>query len=403
MSNDSIILLTKDALAKAYLPCYGNKDYKGKTPNLDALVEKGTKFNAFFTAAPSSSMSYLSMFTGKYPYEQEMKTYIPLLAPYKGETLFDRAYQKGFSCHVMWDEHWFEMAYIYTRCYGQNTIMHYIDGLRQAVGPHIAHSHEIVRNDRVAQDTLSKVENEVKAIMSSNNKVFLWCHLPHVLNGRTGYCDDIDLYDQYIGMFRKYFADENIFISSDHGNMNGHRGKIRYGFDVYDTAINIPLITPRINDLRECNDDVCNVDIERIIFDRIVPLRDVVFSESTYYAQPRRKLAVVWKNYRYIYNKETNSEELYDIETDPNEEFSLMEDRVYDPDRNVYTISKECYFYKKWEDLPEIRNFLRGKKNIIWRDVSAFQKIWLPIRDILIKIYVKKLYPFIKGKALIEK
>lgn len=398
MRNDSILLLTKDALAKAYLPCYGNTEYIGKTPNLDVLVEKGTKFNAFFTAAPSSSMSYLSMFTGKYPYEQEMKTYIPLLKPYRDETLFDLANQKGFSCHIIWDEHWYKMAYVYTRCYGEKTTIHYMNGLRQAVGPHVHNPQTLKRNDSVAVETLAKVEKKVIDIFSSTkNPVFLWCHLPHVLNGRTGYCDDIDLYDEYIGMFRKYFSDDNIFISSDHGNMNGHRGKIRYGFDVYDTAICIPLITPRIKSMHECNETISNVDISKIIFDRTIPKREVVYSDSTYYAQPRRKLAVVWNNFRYIYNKETGTEELYDIETDPNQEFSLMEDKVYDVDRRVYTLSRECYFYKRWDELPEVRNFMREKKNEIWRDVNFFQKRWLPIRDIILKIYIKKLYPFFKA------
>ena len=40
------------------------------------------------------------------------------------------------------------------------------------------------------------------------------------------------------------------FIAADHGNMNGMKGKISYGHDVYETAVNIPLIAPRIDEKR---------------------------------------------------------------------------------------------------------------------------------------------------------
>jgi len=65
MKTNSIILLTKDAFCTDYLPPYGNVYWAGKTPNMDELASKGTIFTNYFTAAPSSAMSYLSMFTGK--------------------------------------------------------------------------------------------------------------------------------------------------------------------------------------------------------------------------------------------------------------------------------------------------------------------------------------------------
>ena len=44
MNRESILLLTKDAMCTSYFPCYGNEYWKGKTPNMDELVEKGTVF-----------------------------------------------------------------------------------------------------------------------------------------------------------------------------------------------------------------------------------------------------------------------------------------------------------------------------------------------------------------------
>ena len=375
MKEKSILLLTKDAQCKSYYPCYGNKYYAGKTPNMDELARKGTVFHNCFTVAPSSAMSYLGMFTMKYPYEHVMKTYIPLNKPYEGVTLFDKANELGYETHVFWDEHWYKMAYIYTQCYGKNTTIHYLQNLRQGVGPQYRRKNALFRNDATAQETFEMVRREMVQLFSTDRKVFVWFHMPHVLNGRTGYADDIDLYDKYIGMLRKFFNDENIFISSDHGNMNGLKGKLRYGFDVYDTAINIPLITPRMDGMGECHTQITNKDFFDLIFNRKIVEREFLIADSTYYAQPRRKTAIIYGRYRYIYNKAIKTEELYDVEWDPNQNFNLMSDWYDDADREQRSLSSELYFYPYWSVLPEVRQKLRAEKDRIWREESLSEKI----------------------------
>ncbi len=397
MDNNSILLLTKDAFCKAYLPCYGNTYYQGKTPNLDELVKKGTKFLNFFTAAPSSAMSYLSMFTMKYPYQHEMKTYVPLLKPYDGRTLFDEAYDKGYDCHVVWDAAWVYLAQDYSKCYGEHTKIHNLKDFRQPVGSQYKHEGVLKRNVELEKDGFKILENELKSIFKDGKKVFLWCHLPHVLKGRVSYGDDIDLYDKYVALFRQYFKDENIFISADHGNMNGLKGKIGYGFDVYDTAVSIPLITPRIDNMVECDKHVCNIDIYDLIFNRKIVEREFIYSDSAYYAQPHRKLGVIWKNFRYIYNKKDRTEELYDIEWDPNQNFNLIQDEIYDIDRKSTSPSREYFFYPRWDELPEIREKLRNEKDKIWREAKGTSKglyaIYLSIRKM--KAARKILRPFV--------
>lgn len=395
--NNSILLLTKDAQCKSYYPCYGNTFYSGKTPNLDELVSKGTKFNNCFTVAPSSAMSYMGMFTMKYPYEHDMKTYIPLSKSYEGITLFDKANELGYSTHVYWDEHWYKMAYIYSRCYGKNTNIHYLKKLRQGVGPQYRRNDVIVRDDKVANETLDMVRKEMELLAREGKKVFVWFHMPHVLNGRTGYADDIDLYDQYIGMFREFFADENIFISADHGNMNGHRGKLRYGFDVYDTAINIPLITPRIDGMIECNAQICNKDFFDLIFNRKIREQKYIIVDSAYYAQNHRKTAVIFGKYRYIFNKALKEEELYDVEWDPNQNYNLISDWYYDIDRRQRSLARELYFYPYWDELPEIRQELRNIKDRIWREPDFRDRVLMYIRgNKTVKMLLKPIYNHIK-------
>jgi len=386
MNKDSILFLTKDAQCKAYYPCYGNRYYKGLTPNLDELVSKGTIFNNFFTAAPSSNMSYLSMFTMMYPYMNEIKRYEYLPKDFEGETLFMKANKMGYECHIMWDSTW-DPDTKYTRCYGETTIHSIID-LGQRVGAHFLHKNKLIKDDNIAEEILNRTRKELESFVNEEQKVFLWCHLPHVLKGRCAYGDDIDLYDRYIGMFREFFSDNNIFISADHGNMNGLKGKVGYGFHVYEPSINIPMIAPRIDNLEECNDIVSNIDVFDLIFNRTIPKRDVVYSDSAYYAQPNRRLCVIYGKYRYIYNKIDNSEELYDIDWDPNQNFNMIEDDMFDTDRKVKTPSCEYIFYPYWDELPAIREKLRCKKNEIWRTENASQKYLY-----LVKMTAKKYIP----------
>lgn len=375
INKDSILLFTKDAFCIDYLPCYGNKYWEGKTPNLDALVAKGTLYNRFYTAAPSSAMAYMAMFTGKYPYEQEIMEYVPLVKSYNGITLFDIAREKGFECHIVWDEIWMTTSYKHSLCYGNGTVFHALHGLRQGVGFHYKHEGFLKPSIEKEKATLEMIEEEIKEIAESG-KVFVWFHLPHVINGRVGYGSDIDLYDNVLGIMRKYFCDTNIYISGDHGNMNGHKGKLGYGFDVYEPAIRIPLITPRKQNLTVCDDLISNIDWDKIIFGGdVIPSREIIISDCAYYAQPSRKTVFMYGNYRYIYNRSDKSEELYDIKWDPNQNFNLMKDRCYDEDRKVENISRELFFYPYWEYLPEIREKLRNAKNIIWREPSRKQKL----------------------------
>lgn len=379
MDKDSILLFTKDAFCTEYLPCYGNKYWKGKTPNIDALIAKGTIYTHFYTAAPSSAMAYMAMFTGKYPYEQEIMEYTPLVKSYSGETLFDKARKRGFDCHVVWDEIWMSTSYRHSLCYGKGTKFHALIGLRQGEGFHYKHEGILQPDLEKEQATLKMIEDEIKKI-TDLGKVFVWFHIPHVINGRVSYGSDIDLHDRILGIMRKYFNDENIYFSGDHGNMNGQKGKLGYGFDVNELSIKIPLITPRKEGKFICDDLMCNIDWDKIIFDDQIPRREIVISDSAYYAQPNRKIAILYKNYRYIYNKIDGTEELYDIDWDPNQNFNLMSDTTYDSDRRVTNISRELYFYPYWDELSGIRNKLRAEKNKIWRTESFHIRVIMKLK-----------------------
>lgn len=369
MEKDSIILITKDALNRGYLPAYGNSYWEGKTPNIDSLISKGNVFKNYYTAAPSTVMSNISMFTGKYPYESELKDYSLTYRSYPEKTLFDKASDLGFDCHIIWDKAWDATFKVIDRynVYGNQTTYHFPE-LRQGVGAHYIHKGSLVRNDEKTNKVYQELINVFSEIKSINKKVFVWLHIPHVINGRTGYGYDIDAFDYIIGIAMQYFMEENIFISADHGNMNGLKNKLGYGFDVYQPNILIPLITPKITD--DDNVLLSNIDLFEIIFNRHVVPREYVLSDSAFYAQPNRKLAILTPNHKYIYNKRLHTEELYDLRTDSMEQFNLIEDTIYDVDRHVKSPSKEMYFYQYWDELDDIRRYFRAIKDNIWKKGS---------------------------------
>lgn len=380
----SILFLTKDALNRDYLPVYGNKFWKGKTSNLDELAQKGTLFQRYYTGAPSTIMSNMCMFTGKFSHESELSDYGFSRIRYDGDSLWTRAEIEGYECHIIWDEAWKSVFRAEERyyCYGENTTIHYLNDIRQGVGAHYIHDGFLIPDEEKKQYVLQKLEQEIKMIFAGSKKpVFLWLHIPHVVNGRTGYGTDIDVFDCILGMTRKYFDDSHIFVSADHGNMNGEKGKLSYGHDVYEPSALIPMITPRIEGLHECNNLVSNVDIQKIIFDRTIPVRNVIYCDDAFYSQANRKLAVYCGQYKYIYNKGSKKEELYDLSTDPHENMNLIQDFIIDRDRNnVQSPLRELYFYPYWEQIDDVRTLMRDEFRKVWRVGSKKAEIMSCIR-----------------------
>ena len=388
-----ILLITKDALCKDYLPVYGNKYWAGKTPNIDELAAKGTVFHRQYTAAPSTVMAFRAMATGKFAYEQPYSNYTPKEVEGSSTDLFEIAKSRGYEGHLIWDATWDHMVMRYGNCYGKDTKVHNMPDIKQGVGCHYKHEGALVGNEEKVQETLERIVAEVDNIVSNTEKAFVWIHLPHVINGRTAYGSDMDAFDTLIGMLRKFFTDESIFISADHGNMNGHKGKYCYGFDVNTSAIEIPLIAPRLEGLSECYDNTSNVDIKTLIFDRKITKRDFVFTDSAYYAQPHRKLAIVHGDFAYIYNKADGSEELYDLIYDHHERCNLMKAFDYDPDRKITSPVRDYYFSPHWNNVEEIAAVFRTKRAEIWRDAPKSQelkeKYLRQINNFVVKLMLK--------------
>lgn len=361
-----MILITKDALRKDYLPVYGNKFWK--TPNIDELASKGTMFNNHYTAGTSTAMSVTSMFTGKNSYELDRKKYVEVDEYKDGDTLFSELHLKEYKTFVIWPFEWKELAWKYSKVFPKETTVISLKGISENIRRDS--NRKLVDNQTDSEDSLKLIYNKIDNIIGTNNdKIFVWVHFPHVIKGRCSYGGDIDLFDDFIGGIRDRFDDNSIYISSDHGNMNFEKNIAVYGFHVYQGTVAIPLITPRLSDdLSVVNHTTSNIQLKDIILRNSVEKPRYVYSDTQYYMQENRKLAIIKDEYKYIYNKINKTEELYDLRFDPNENVNLLITKWYDRNRLGYYNLQDIYFYPFWENIDEIYKELKNEKDRVWKE-----------------------------------
>lgn len=364
---NNIIFITKDALNKHSLPVYGNRFWK--TPNIDALANKGTIFYRHYTAAGSTAMAFTSMSLGKYCYETGRRVY-KNEDEINGDTLFDKLFHDGYECHIIWDDTYTSFAKTHFRCEGLNTVIHSLHQIKQIETSHIKGQFDDVSFcDSETEKAVELIRKELISIKNdAQKKIFIWMHLPHVMRGRQGYGSDIDVFDSIIGITRELFGDDDLFISADHGHMNGWKNKYHYGYDVGEEAICIPLIGPRINSQSRIDYPTSTLQMYDILKNRKISPLDYVMCETAYYAQPKRKIAIIQGDYKYCYDKETGKEELYDLEFDPEENHNLVYPEFYDTDRFLWYSTAQCFYYPKWQTAVEKVQELRRIKDSMWKN-----------------------------------
>lgn len=382
---DVIFLLTKDCMSLEALPIYGGCQYwKGKTPNIDEIASKGTVFYRHYTAAPSTSMAMSAMLTGHYLHEFEKRMHYVNVSPSEKASIFDKYQKKGYECHLIWDTTWMGFAWRFVREFGDETKtqIHNLD-IAQPAGGHKRgrDKNRNVRNEELLDKTYKQIYEALESI-DLNRKQFIWVHLPHILKGRRCYMDDIDVFDNIVGFARKMVGDDSIVLSTDHGHMNMHKHKVGYGFDVYEHAIHIPLITPRINGYERVDSLTSNIDIPEIIEGNI-PHHDYVISDTKYYAQPHRVTAVVGERYKLIHNADTGHDELYDLKWDPEENYDINNQNFYDVDRKITVFADEYYFYPYTDEAKREYQKLDNIRKQMWREPTFKEKAIVNSRLIL--------------------
>lgn len=397
----NIILISKDALRCGALPTYGNKYWK--TPNIDALAEKGTIFERHYTAGGSTAMAFTALALGKYCYETGRKLYNGRESSGNGNTLFDKLYDAGYDVHIAWDNSYTSFAKTHFKCEGNHTTVHSLNSIIPEHAPHETGKFDDLTFDHDAEQEGIKLIKDLADQLSEirNKPVFLWIHLPHVFIGRNAYDSDIDVFDEIVGIFRKHFGDECIYVTADHGQMNGHKDKFSYGYNVEENVMRVPLITPKFMGQDKVEFPTSHIQMAEILGLQPFIRKEYVLCETAYYVQPCRDVAIVHNDFKLIYSKSKKKYFLYDLSFDQQEELNLYYPEFYDHDRHIWYSLNQRFFYPNWERAFQEKEYLTALMLQMWRNGSPLEELYQKVLHIA-KLYVSKLLIQKKRKRIIN-
>ena len=390
---ENILLISKEILRSDYLSCYGSKLYR--TPNIDKLAEKGTIFMNCYSPAPSTAMAITCMFSGLNAHELvHRRDYVEVKKFTQVPTLFSILNSKGYETYVVWPTRFQWAAERYSKVFDENTKVINLPNVGRIVP---MDDYKRGKTDtRRLEDNSSDIEEyfqQIARIVENNQKpVFIWAHLPHVLKPVNCYGSDIGLFDQLVGKLMESF-DGSIYLTADHGHMNFEKNIMGYGFHVYEGALKVPLITPRLIGKEVIEEPTSLAQLKNIILEKKVYPQKYVYSDSQYYLQPDRKLAIRKGDFKYIYNKKERSEELYDLSIDPDENVNLLVQDWYNRDRKRYYPLDEVYYYRRWDEAEKAYRELKAEKERIWIRGSILMSLLVATMNML----RPGLFTFFKG------
>jgi len=366
MIKKNVLLISKEILRKDLLGVYGGKN---NTPNIDKIASEGTVFHNYYAGGGSTAMAITTMFTGLNPYElTDRSSYEEVKAFKQSKTLFQKFSDIGYDCHIVWPKHFDRYVEKYIGIFNKRVKLHSLVSVSQLI-PTLKDWSEYIKFEKIdgKSNGAAIYLKEIGDILrSTKNPTFIWAHLPHVLSPYKGYEHDIYGVDELVGDIYREF-DTDLFITADHGQMRGEKGIHGYISWIYEGIVNIPLITPRLTIGQTVDFPVGANQLMEIILDRKVAKREYVYSDSRYYKQPDRVFMIRSDNYKYIYNKETDTDALYDLNFDPMENVNLLK-KYYDyPGRYLYYPYEELFCYKFWDRAEKYFIKLREEKDRIWR------------------------------------
>ena len=365
----STILLTKDILRRDYLRCY-NSNSNFDTKNIDKLAKEGTFFSDYYCAAPSSGMAATCTFSGLNAYQLDRKIFGETKEFTQKETIFNILESNNIETHVLWPAEFEHLAYVHSKVFDTSTKIHYAPrGGSVEVSPQQHAFKKLEKGKKSSYYDLAKYFLDYIKDLSSNCQKpwFLWCHSPHVFKPFDSYGSDIGHFDDFVGKISDEI-DADIILSGDHGHSICEKGRITYGFDVYQGSVHIPLITPNYFKKSVINYPVSQTQLKQIVIEKTINRNKFVYADTQYYVQPNRKLMIVQDSFKYIYNKIDGSEELYDLEYDPHENINLLVEYWPDNDRNSAYKLDEVVYYPNWDTAKEYYISLKSEKEKIWRN-----------------------------------
>jgi arylsulfatase A-like enzyme/Tfp pilus assembly protein PilF len=348
-----IILVSIDALRADRLRAYGGTS--ALTPAMDTLATDGVVFERAYSPSPQTLPAHASMLTGRLPFRTGVRDSVGVALPSREETIAEVLRGRGYdtaaivSSYALRQETGIDQGFAF-----------FDDNLTEdpsmAVGP-------LVRDGTEAQQI---AEHWLETARTDRAFLFLHLHGAHrpyrsldVDRSRAGRYDNAVAYaDGAIGGLIQYlkshqlYDQSTIILTSDHGEGLGDHGEQGHGLLLYEEAVRVPLIIkPAAGEghVRRVPDLVQLVDLVPTIADFArAPLPDDLDGESLApllegeRERPSPRLVYAeslfghsrfgWSpmasvtdgRFRYI---RTSSDELYDLEADPQEQVNLVAER----------------------------------------------------------------------------
>lgn len=379
----NIVLITIDTLRADHLSCYG---YERKTsPNIDKIAEKGIIFKNVIAPSSWTAPSMVSLLTSVYPinhgvihglgYKREKKIFKKEVFSDELTTLTEILKANGYTTfgiasHSRLSEKFgFARGFDYFMCFPfipappvNNTIYLWENEIKKSdkfflwvhyFDPHSPHHARYPWIEHYTSKALTEKLN-----LSKKKKGELFRLIPTfkkdhqtLSNFIALYDSEINFVDSYIGeLIQKFELDKNtlIIITSDHGIGFLEHGYIAHGNTLYQEAIHIPLIIklPDSSKKETVNKQVSLVDIMPSILQilNIDPLeqtlgksfwkkKKLLIKDTSDYSfseldTNRILKTIMTPEWKYIYNYQDKTEQLYNIKSDPLELNNLVDKKT---------------------------------------------------------------------------
>jgi len=348
----NVFLVVIDSLRFDHLGCYGY--LRETSPAIDTIASEGVMFEKVISQSSWTKPSVASLLTSTYPETHGVKSIKDRLATH--ETFLPTILKK--------------FGYV-TGCIQTNPFLSTESGFNQDFDFYL----ELF--DKTPGRYKPRINDAINAVCDwldqfIHNRFFLYLHVLDTHNpyappkefNRFGdterdlFDGEVRLVDYYIGLIRRYLAlkklqDKTLFIiTSDHGEEFGEHGYRYHAKHLYEEVLHVPLIfsSPAlIPSGLSIPTQVRSIDILPTILELLgipplakhqgeslltllnlapTPARPAIsqIGEQVFSEEKTELVSLTTENYKLIWNKKTDIQELYYLLQDPGEEKNIAEE-----------------------------------------------------------------------------
>lgn len=275
----NLLLITLDTTRADHLGCYGNA--AAETPNLDALAQRGVRFERCVTAVPITLPAHACIMTGTYPFYNGVRDNGRFRLHSGNVTLAEVLARAGYvtaaetAAVVLNHDTGIDQGFDVYHCVGAAG-----DGETPTTAPHALGQTSERAADAVADAAIAWLK------ANDSQKFFLWVHFfdphypyappaPYASKFENPYDGEIAFMDAQIGRVLAALKEtgqaENTLVVAvgDHGEGLGDHDEDNHTFFNYDTTMHVPLIVagPGIAGGRTVAAAVRTVDVLPTILD----------------------------------------------------------------------------------------------------------------------------------------